>query len=854
MTIFTFADRVRVSTSTTGTGTINLGNGVSGFRTFAQAVVDGALVSGANVYYCIEDGASWEVGSGVYTAGSPDTLSRSVLQSSAAGSALNLSGSAQVFITASAAVFNALDGSSGIIATNSTASRALIDRAADVINVKDFGAKGDNTTDDTAAINAAFAYARGTLLGTYQTRILFPPGIYVTTAPINLTGFGNTSDYFQDLVIDGYGATIHCKMAGSTAAVDMMGSRWVTINGLAIYGDPSTTPTFGLQLGRVTTLGASDMHKFNNVRVFGYFVTSAIYNFGSESNQWNTLYASNQQTGSAYAMILDAFNSFSVSSTFVTITAAANTIASMQENIFISANLANYSSTVAPVLVLQANAKTRFVSSCVITNNFTVGVTIDMTHNAGFPLCMFDADIHFEPYGGVQTAFLFKGATNQYVTSFRYAEEDGLISSYIFKLDTGVTNLTIGNLEIDAATWGGSSFPVVFDQPGQYNVSGNLKLPLAATWNQPASFVGNLFTGSGGGGETLRSSNYGINAGPPLFGTGADGALTISSGTTFLARDTHYTNLTISGSGHLDTNGYRLYVSGVLHLETAPSTAIFWNGANGGNASGATAGTTSYTIGTTVPGSVNSGAVNGGAGATGAGAAGATTVQSAYNSFGGGSGAGGAGGVGASGAAGAAGGGYAPGAIIPVAGTYDPLPILLYNVSVISSNGGGGGGGGGDGTHLGGGGGAGGSGGGAVWIWANIIARGTNSTASIIQSLGGNGGTGAAGAAANAAGGGGGGGGGGGHVFIVAGSMTGSTITNAIALDGGAGGAGGNGVGTGKGGNGGTGGATGHASIMVMNPPAFHETLGNTVGGTGATTATATGAAGGSATTLRVNL
>ena len=142
----TFADRVKETSTTAGTGTLTLAGAMYGFQSFA------AIGNANTTYYAIYDNSSgdWEVGIGTYTS-SGTTLSRdTILSSSNAGAAVVFSSATkEVFVTYPSersvykdaantytvpSVFNAITANSialttGTISTTPSASTDLVNKS-----------------------------------------------------------------------------------------------------------------------------------------------------------------------------------------------------------------------------------------------------------------------------------------------------------------------------------------------------------------------------------------------------------------------------------------------------------------------------------------------------------------------------------------------------------------------------------------------------------------------------------------------------------------------------------------------------------------------------------------------------
>jgi len=275
----------------------------------------------------------------------------------------------------------------------------------------------------------------------------------------------------------------------------------------------------------------------------------------------------------------------------------------------------------------------------------------------------------------------------------------------------------------------------------------------------------------------------GVPVASGYLGSGSDGVVTIS-GTTTLTRDMEYSTLTVTGTGILKCQAFRVRCTGTI---TVASGGVIRT--QGTAASGSSAGTGDGSgNGTLAPN------LAGGNGQLGVGSNGvAATI-----SFGG---AGGAGGAGSGGAGGAGGTVTAPTTSQGLATNLATVGTGYFEGIALASRvagGGGGAGGGGDGASAGGGGGA---AGGTLLIAAqSIINNGTISA---------NGTAGADGPGANR---GGGGGGGGGVVFLMCMVKPGVDGNgNAATASGGAGGA--------SGGGSGVAGSAGSAGVVYWCQP-----------------------------------
>lgn len=222
-------DRVKETTSTTGTGAISLGGAVANFQAFSAVLSDADTT-----YYAIIDvtNSDYEVGLGTYSSGGNTLARTTILESSNGGSAVSFgAGSKNVFIAYPAEKSVYLDDSNQLV-INSTAVTAtpaelnLVDGSlgGTIVNSKAvvYGASGE--------VNATTLQLAGTSITSTAAEINLLDGVTATTAEINyldVTTLG-TSEASKAVTADANGVVTFDN--GTISESTALSGTTVTIN------------------------------------------------------------------------------------------------------------------------------------------------------------------------------------------------------------------------------------------------------------------------------------------------------------------------------------------------------------------------------------------------------------------------------------------------------------------------------------------------------------------------------------------------------------------------------------------------------------------------------------------------
>ena len=271
--------------------------------------------------------------------------------------------------------------------------RQAIDYNQSVVDLRRFGVVGNGTTDDSGAINDAIDFIRSENASANPHRMnvisCAPYATYLVEDSINMTQL-----QYVNVLVEGNNSTLVGKCS-NYPVIDMLGSNFIKIRNLIINGDTTNRPSDGILYGRGISGTDAQENFFENIFFYGNYTNSCMSNLGSEISTLIKCHLQNGYVGGP-CYVADARNTRHITSQFFTVTLAEDTLASLNDNLFLNCTFEQIGTSGGPAVVLKGTTNRFKFDSCYAqhhddTNALCGCFLLEYDHNS------LHIDCHCEP-------------------------------------------------------------------------------------------------------------------------------------------------------------------------------------------------------------------------------------------------------------------------------------------------------------------------------------------------------------------------------------------------------------------------------------------------------------------------